>query len=547
MRGRHPFPQASWDTYPELEAPLESFPELRELSLEEEATGGAPPQGVSRGSREYVAWVQRALNQVLGLRLATDGIMGLQTRSAIRSFQQRQGLKVDGSIGPATEQRLRLAAGISLLSATPKVSIARTTLSAMPCPPASVCVPCAPPGSPFEVLDHFGFDQAALNRTLHVSKIDRIASQVASSQSTSQPIRTILLAGHTDPVGTDDYNFLLSRRRAETAAGELCRAIDSKRSGLSRTLQFRIAACGETQTKATAELSRRVEVFLSTGLPSAPAQPRFRPCCMLTPTQNPLGSSTSNLVDPGSLGTHGSSTEATGLIYSGKAGFLDLGHIRDTCDLTKSIFDQIAAACGNPTTVTAIEGSAQVRSVSPSKWIGVARAIAYDDALAHEIVSYSNMSPGGHNSSFSPEDLCSNFLGTLLAERAIASGGSFASAVTTELSSLVGSLDGQSVAESLKAFNLIKKLWVDFNGFSDILRNDYLKRRNFTQTPWKTGHASDSPAPAFVTGGFGSVGSLYSYTCTSASPAIPKSSFPAEIARIQADARTRYGPDFDKP
>jgi N-acetyl-anhydromuramyl-L-alanine amidase AmpD len=67
---------------------------------------------VSRSSREYIRWVQRSLNQVLGLRLFEDGIIGSQTRSAIRSFQNQRGLAVDGVVGPQTERAL-VAAGAS--------------------------------------------------------------------------------------------------------------------------------------------------------------------------------------------------------------------------------------------------------------------------------------------------------------------------------------------------------------------------------------------------------------------------------------------------
>lgn len=59
------------------------------------------PQG-----REYVRWVQSSLNQIMGLQLPLNGIMGVETRSAIRSFQERQGLPVDGIVGPDTERRL---------------------------------------------------------------------------------------------------------------------------------------------------------------------------------------------------------------------------------------------------------------------------------------------------------------------------------------------------------------------------------------------------------------------------------------------------------
>jgi len=67
---------------------------------------------VNRQSPEYAMWVQQALNKILGLRLAVDGITGTQTRSAIRSFQQREGLLVDGIVGPQTEGALiRAGAG----------------------------------------------------------------------------------------------------------------------------------------------------------------------------------------------------------------------------------------------------------------------------------------------------------------------------------------------------------------------------------------------------------------------------------------------------
>lgn len=55
---------------------------------------------------EYTKWVQRSLNQIMGLNLAVDGDAGTQTRSAIRSFQQLVGLTVDGKVGPMTEAQL---------------------------------------------------------------------------------------------------------------------------------------------------------------------------------------------------------------------------------------------------------------------------------------------------------------------------------------------------------------------------------------------------------------------------------------------------------
>src|SRR5215475_9895194 len=76
-------------------------PSLRPIGAEEELDSE-----IDRGSYEYAVWAQRSLNRILGLRLAEDGIIGAQTRSAIRSFQQQYGLTVDGIVGPQTEGAL---------------------------------------------------------------------------------------------------------------------------------------------------------------------------------------------------------------------------------------------------------------------------------------------------------------------------------------------------------------------------------------------------------------------------------------------------------
>jgi len=81
-------------------------------SLDAEATEPAWEGEVDRSNPAYIRWVQRSLNQILGLRLAVDGVTGPQTRSAIRSFQRRRRLKVNGRVGPQTERSL-LAAGAS--------------------------------------------------------------------------------------------------------------------------------------------------------------------------------------------------------------------------------------------------------------------------------------------------------------------------------------------------------------------------------------------------------------------------------------------------
>ena len=91
--------------------PFRAFAEYGGAFEQFEGESAAGRQGeVNRGSSDYIRWVQQSLNKVMGLRLSVDGRMGAQTRSAIRSFQQRSGLSADGQIGAQTERAL-VAAG----------------------------------------------------------------------------------------------------------------------------------------------------------------------------------------------------------------------------------------------------------------------------------------------------------------------------------------------------------------------------------------------------------------------------------------------------
>src|SRR5262249_12625309 len=64
----------------------------------------------ARDSGSPVRWFQAALNQVLRASLRVDGVLGPQTRAAIRTFQQRRGLVVDGRLTDLLERAL-VAAG----------------------------------------------------------------------------------------------------------------------------------------------------------------------------------------------------------------------------------------------------------------------------------------------------------------------------------------------------------------------------------------------------------------------------------------------------
>jgi len=60
----------------------------------------------------YVRWVQKSLNQIMGAGLVENGFTDRKTWTAIRTFQTKRRLEVDGSVGPITRQAL-LAAGAS--------------------------------------------------------------------------------------------------------------------------------------------------------------------------------------------------------------------------------------------------------------------------------------------------------------------------------------------------------------------------------------------------------------------------------------------------
>ena len=68
---------------------------------------------VSRTSAEYIRWVQGALNRLIGARLKVDGKSGPVTRASIQEFQRRNGIHVDGDVGPETERAL-IARGAGL-------------------------------------------------------------------------------------------------------------------------------------------------------------------------------------------------------------------------------------------------------------------------------------------------------------------------------------------------------------------------------------------------------------------------------------------------
>jgi len=128
-------------------------------------------------------------------------------------------------------------------------------------------------------------------------------------------------------------------------------------------------------------------------VPPVPARPPMtrrpsmfdRGCCLLV-SRSLTG--VDKLKDRWGTGTYDRSQPGT--LYTGKAGFVDLAHLWSVAEVTAYAYQQIYAAGGKASTkVGALEGDATLRSTAPkTEWLGLARSIAYDDALAHEIAWY---------------------------------------------------------------------------------------------------------------------------------------------------------------
>lgn len=86
--------------------PFQGYTEFDEMELFDARAARGQEGEVNRKSPAYVRRVQSALNRLLGLRLAVDGVEGTQTRSALRSLQKQRGLNVTGVVDPKTEQAL---------------------------------------------------------------------------------------------------------------------------------------------------------------------------------------------------------------------------------------------------------------------------------------------------------------------------------------------------------------------------------------------------------------------------------------------------------
>jgi outer membrane protein OmpA-like peptidoglycan-associated protein len=116
---------------------------------------------------------------------------------------------------------------------------------------------------PFDTIGGFAFDRSDLGPPQH-TKIIALARHIMARSITS-----VRLLGHTDPVGTPDYNAALGRRRADAVKAALLATLDRMRPGSARSVSVTTDTAGATQlldrgpSEPARARNRRVEVFLT--------------------------------------------------------------------------------------------------------------------------------------------------------------------------------------------------------------------------------------------------------------------------------------------
>jgi hypothetical protein len=142
--------------------------------------------------------------------------------------------------------------------------------------------------TPDLILDDFDFDRADLKQS-HKNKIDQLAQQIVDSwkPASSRPALGVRAVGHTDEVGSDDYNWKLGIRRAEKVMGRLTGLIIGGDIDLYQRMTWSRESQGKKQRKpgVPPNKNRRVEIFIQWGRvkppppPPPPRDPRCAAAC----------------------------------------------------------------------------------------------------------------------------------------------------------------------------------------------------------------------------------------------------------------------------
>ena len=137
-----------------------------------------------------------------------------------------------------------------------------------------------------------------------------------------------------------------------------------------------------------------------------------------------------DLLDPNNLGTHSfgkpALSEKNGMLYTCRGGFIDLSHLRVGVDWTVylafNLFEQTQIDLPDELATLKLTFTNRDEMTIPDV-IAVAQKIAWERLLWHEVASWYKHAPnftvGEQQSSFTPEDLYSNFAGTVIGKNVV--------------------------------------------------------------------------------------------------------------------------------
>lgn len=198
---------------------------------------------------------------------------------------------------------------------------------------------------------------------------------------------------------------------------------------------------------------------------------------------SPFWGSHFRILDPNNLGTCHNGKAKIGLIYTCKGGFIDTGHLYESIIRMRHIYYLVYhnLAIGNTEfSFQIIEPARYYMEVTyPEYWnelnpqeqelimkeaaIGIAQYLTQTATVWHEIITYYDYSSkvifSENVSSFSPEDLFSDFLGAEICAQAIRNGGDFDSEITRLLWQKLNELDAQPAYITREAIKSIKGKW----------------------------------------------------------------------------------------
>src|SRR5262249_57777410 len=116
-------------------------------------------------------------------------------------------------------------------------------------------------------LRGFAFDKSILTEQ-HEKALDLLAREIVRSWWSRRVIKTIVVQGHTDPIGGRDYNLALGRRRADAVAARLKQLVDHYAGrlpvGTVDTIHYVIESYGEDRpiSKTINSLNRPAEISI---------------------------------------------------------------------------------------------------------------------------------------------------------------------------------------------------------------------------------------------------------------------------------------------